>query len=65
MAPAGSHVDSGCVNMTGTIKLQVTKILAESMVSRILDSVENAVASKPKIDRFITRFPAFIRRRWY
>ena len=56
MAPAGSHVDSGCVNMTGTIKLQVTKILAESMVSRILDSVENAVASKPKIDRFITRF---------
>lgn len=55
-ASEGNHVDSGCVNMTGTIKIQVTKILAESMVSRILDSVENAVASKPKIDRFITRF---------
>lgn len=37
------------------------KILSESMVSRILDSMENAVASKPKIDRFITRFPEFIR----
>lgn len=52
----GMTIDSGCVNMTGTIRIQVTKILAESMVSRILDSVENAVASKPKIDRFITRF---------
>lgn len=56
MAKEGSEIDSGCVNMTGTIKMQVTKILAESMVSRILDSVENAVATKPKIDRFITRF---------
>jgi Cd2+/Zn2+-exporting ATPase len=55
-AETGSAIDSGCVNMTGTIKMQVTKILAESMVTRILDSVENAVASKPKIDRFITRF---------
>ena len=52
----GDSIDSGCVNMTGTIKLQVEKILSESMVSRILDSVENAVANKPKIDRFITRF---------
>ena len=32
------------------------KVLEESMVTRILDSVENAAASKPKIDRFITRF---------
>ncbi|MDY6083829.1 MAG: heavy metal translocating P-type ATPase [Dialister sp.] len=52
----GDAVDSGCVNMTGTLTIQVEKVLAESMVSRILDSVENAVASKPKIDRFITRF---------
>lgn len=52
----GDSIDSGCVNMTGTIKLQVEKVLSESMVSRILDSVENAVANKPKIDRFITRF---------
>lgn len=56
LASVGDSVDSGCVNMTGTIRIQVEKILAESMVSRILDSVENAVASKPKIDRFITRF---------
>lgn len=52
----GDSIDSGCVNQTGTIKIRVEKILAESMVSRILDSVENAVANKPKIDRFITRF---------
>ena len=56
LATVGDPVDSGCVNMTGTIRIQVEKVLAESMVTRILDSVENAVASKPKIDRFITRF---------
>ena len=56
LAAVGDRVDSGCVNMTGTIRIQVEKVLAESMVTRILDSVENAVASKPKIDRFITRF---------
>ncbi len=52
----GKEIYSGCVNDTGVLKLQVTKILGESMVTRILDSVENAAASKPKIDRFITRF---------
>ena len=36
--------------------MRVEKVLAESMVTRILDSVENAVANKPKMDRFITRF---------
>ena len=56
LVAVGDRVDSGCVNMTGTIRIQVEKVLAESMVTRILDSVENAVASKPKIDRFITRF---------
>ena len=40
----------------GVLKLEVQKPLGESMVTRILDSVENAAASKPKIDRFITRF---------
>lgn len=53
---AGSTVTSGCINTSGQLKMQVEKILSESMVSRILDSVENAAASKPKIDRFITRF---------
>jgi len=52
----GSSILSGCLNTTGVIKMQVEKPLSESMVSRILDSVENAAASKPHIDRFITRF---------
>ena len=53
---AGSAVLSGCVNTTGQLTIRVEKELGESMVTRILDSVENAAASKPKIDRFITRF---------
>lgn len=53
---SGDSVMSGCVNTSGQIKIRVEKPLEESMVSRILDSVENAAASKPKIDRFITRF---------
>ena len=52
----GDNVISGCINTTGQLTIRVEKILAESMVTRILDSVENAAASKPKIDRFITRF---------
>lgn len=52
----GDSATSGCVNTSGALKIRVEKILEESMVTRILDSVENAAASKPKIDRFITRF---------
>ena len=52
----GDRVTSGCVNTTGQLTMAVEKVLSESMVTRILDSVENAAASKPKIDRFITRF---------
>ena len=52
----GSEVISGCVNTTGQLVIRVEKELSESMVTRILDSVENAAASKPQIDRFITRF---------
>jgi len=52
----GDSVTSGCVNTVGQLTIRVEKPLAESMVTRILDSVENAAASKPKIDRFITRF---------
>ena len=51
-----SAVTSGCVNTVGQLTIRVDKPLSESMVTRILDSVENAAASKPKIDRFITRF---------
>lgn len=52
----GDEILSGCVNEQGALKLRVTKPLSESMVTRILDSVENAAAGKPKMDRFITRF---------
>ena len=52
----GDEVVSGCVNTSGMLKLRVEKVLAESMVTKILDSVENAAASKPAIDKFITRF---------
>ena len=55
-AGVGSDVTSGCVNTSGQLKIRVVKPLSESMVTRILDSVENAAASKPKIDRFITKF---------
>ena len=53
---SGSKIISGCVNTSGQLMMQVEKPLSESMVTRILDSVENATASKPKLDRFITRF---------
>lgn len=53
---SGSKVLSGCMNVSGALYLKVEKPLSESMVTRILDSVENAAASKPRIDRFITRF---------
>ena len=52
----GDKLTSGCINTVGQLTMQVEKPLSESMVTRILDSVENAAASKPKIDRFITRF---------
>lgn len=52
----GDSVISGCVNTSGAIQIRVEKVLEDSMVTRILNSVENAAASKPKIDRFITRF---------
>ena len=52
----GSAVTSGCINTHGQLIIRAEKELSESMVTRILNSVENAAASKPKIDRFITRF---------
>ncbi|MCI9270293.1 MAG: cadmium-translocating P-type ATPase [Dorea sp.] len=52
----GDEILSGCVNERGALKLRVSRPLSESMVTRILDSVENAAAGKPKMDRFITRF---------
>ncbi len=52
----GDSVISGCVNTSGQLMVRVEKPLEESMVTRILNAVENAAAGKPKIDRFITRF---------
>ena len=52
----GDRVTSGCVNTVGQLTILVEKPLSESMVTRILDSVENAAASKPKFERFISRF---------
>ena len=52
----GDEVISGCVNTLGQLTIRVEKPLSESMVTRILNSVENAAASKPKVERFISRF---------
>lgn len=55
-AEPGTELLSGCINENGRITMRVDKQLRESMVTKILDAVENAASSKPKIDRFITRF---------
>ena len=52
----GDPVTSGCVNTSGQLTVRAEKPLAESMVTRILHAVESAAATKPRIDRFITRF---------
>ncbi len=52
----GSEVLSGCINVSGVLELEASAGLKNSMITRILDSVENAAASKPKLDKFITRF---------
>lgn len=55
-AKPGDAVLSGCINESGRIVMRVDKALKDSMVTRILEAVENAAATKPKLDRFITRF---------
>lgn len=51
-----SDVISGCVNMTGLLRVQVTKPFEESTVAKILDLVENSSSKKAKAENFITRF---------
>lgn len=53
---AGDEVVSGCLNTSASLKIRVINTLENSMVTRILHSVENATANKPRMDRFITRF---------
>ncbi len=52
----GMKAISGCINLTGTIKVEVTARYEDSTVAKILDLVENASAAKAKTDKFITRF---------
>ena len=55
-AEVGSEVISGCINMTGFIKVRTTKPFGESTVARVLELVENASEKKAKTENFITRF---------
>ena len=56
---AGDQVISGCVNMTGLIKLRTTKEFGESTVSKILDLVENSSMKKARTENFITKFAKY------
>ena len=55
-AEVGSEAISGCINMTGLIKVRTTKPFGESTVARVLELVENASEKKAKTENFITRF---------
>ncbi len=55
-AKIGDEIISGCINMTGVLKIQTTKKFGESTVSKILDLVENASYRKSKSENFISRF---------
>jgi len=55
----GSEVLSGCVSLTGVLRLQVTKEFGQSTVAKILDLVENAAAKKARSEQFITRFARY------
>lgn len=55
-AAPGNEVVSGCINMTGVLKIKTTKAFGESTVSKILDLVENASSRKSKSEDFISKF---------
>ena len=55
----GEQVLSGCINLNGVIKAEVSKEFGESTVSKILDLVENASSKKSKSENFITKFAAY------
>lgn len=58
-ASAGEAVISGCINMTGLLKIQTTKEFGESTVSKILDLVENSSAKKSRSENFISKFARY------
>jgi Cd2+/Zn2+-exporting ATPase len=55
-AQAGDEIISGCINMTGVLKIQTTREFGESTVSKILELVENASSRKSKSEAFISKF---------
>lgn len=55
----GDEVISGCINMTGTIKIRTTKAFGDSTVSKILELVENSSMKKSRSENFITRFAKY------
>lgn len=55
-AKIGDEIISGCINMTGVLKIKTTKEFGESTVSKILDLVENASSKKSKSEKFISKF---------
>lgn len=55
-AKVGDEIISGCINMTGVLKIQTTKEFGESTVSKILDLVENASSKKSRSENFISKF---------
>ena len=55
----GDEVISGCVNMSGVLRVRTTKVFGESTVSRVLDLVENASSRKSRSENFIARFARY------
>ncbi|MDO4297704.1 MAG: heavy metal translocating P-type ATPase [Lachnospiraceae bacterium] len=58
-AKAGDEVISGCINMSGVLRIQTTKEFGESTVSKILDLVENSSSKKSRSENFITKFARY------
>lgn len=58
-AGAGDEVISGCINMTGVLKIRTTKEFGESTASKILDLVENASSKKSRSENFISKFAKY------
>lgn len=58
-AAAGQEVISGCINMTGVLKIRTTKEFGESTVSKILDLVENSSSKKSRSENFISKFARY------
>ena len=56
---SGDDVISGCVNLSGLLKVRVTKVFEESTVAKILDLVENSASKKAKAEHFITKFARY------